>query len=204
MSFDPTNDTRILCSICYSKGQVIEASYVCRDCHNGFCSVHQNDLDESLCQECSPSDEDLQKSSVVETTLIDRNGFRHRGRDLHPVGENYQKRGMAIHEMSSSDLNEHIQKYKIMVKEAEILLEHRRIELSMSQLESLERDEAERRRIRSMKGIKTQSTTGVKIGGKNMGKISTKDASVGSLVDKLKKMGVTAEMLEKAAKKVAN
>lgn len=178
----------------------IESTAVCRVCNRPFCILHQSDLDESVCANCPISTE--AEASIAEQVLPltsegpDGKLVTHKGRDIYPVGAEYTTSAKAIGEMSNEELKEHVVKYRALLKQAELLTDFRRVQLSMASMEVMQREEIERRRLR---GIRQSTTTqSIKIGGIDASKMG--DKTWAAIAAKMKKAGITAEMIQAAIK----
>jgi hypothetical protein len=112
-----------------------------------MCPDGVSPVDPKLCKEClRPQDAELTKSP-----LVDDDGVTHEGAVMVP-GPYFNKTYAArIVEMADDVLANHIDSIKTKVHEAEAMLDRRRVELSMAQVEQEDRANEQRRKLRSVK-----------------------------------------------------
>jgi hypothetical protein len=126
---------------------------ICPTCLWPFCEACGSLLDPTYCHLCLNEPD----AELKEQPLIDRHGDRHEGRLLvHAEGSVYTPPRFAtltktISEMSDPELADYITHYKNLIIQAEKALDFRRIVLGASQLESNQREDAKRRRLRADK-----------------------------------------------------
>jgi hypothetical protein len=122
---------------------------VCIQCREPFCPDHASEIDPNFCKSClHPQSPEIE---ITKEPLIDVDGVQHRGTHLTPSGSGFKSLAARISQMTDPALGQHIQFIRQQVKEAEKVLDYRRIDLSVSQLELDHRDEEVRKKLRGTK-----------------------------------------------------
>jgi len=127
--------------------------FKCPTCLWAFCPDCASTLDPKYCRLCL-SEPDVH---FVEKPLKDEDGVVHEGRELtpDPNARFFQPRFgtlcKTISEMREAELEEYINYYRNLVKQAETALDFRRVVLGSAQLELSQRQDATRRRLRADK-----------------------------------------------------
>jgi hypothetical protein len=126
----------------------------CPTCLWDFCPDCASILDPRYCRLCVSE----ATAELIQEPLIDTEGHTvENGRRLTPAptATYYQPRqgtlARQISEMSDSELEEHIKQYTELVRQAETVLDFRRIHLGSSKMEVTQRDDIKRRRLRADK-----------------------------------------------------
>lgn len=131
---------------------------VCIVCNQPFCSGHASKVDPEFCADClKPED-----ASLNRQPLVDDDGVEHKGAHVEEsgLGKAYKPMMQRISEMTEDQLLGHIQHYKVLVKEAERVLDYRKIALSAAELQLGDLQAIQRRKKSS--GYKVQkSPTGI-------------------------------------------
>jgi hypothetical protein len=120
---------------------------VCPTCHGPFCEQCASILDPIYCKIClnEPG------AQLTFSPLKDSDGETHQGRDIRVSGPSFGTLCKRISDMSSYELEAHIDYYKDLVRQAEKSLDFRRVVLGASQIELAQRKDGERRRLRGIK-----------------------------------------------------
>lgn len=121
---------------------------VCVICKEPFCLEHQSEIEPDSCNICIND----QTVEVKKDPLVDAEGVTHNGSVIHPIGYSYRTLMRRIVEMGDDQLIAHIEHVKKQVKDAELVVNYRRIDLSASQVELEERKVASAKKLR-IKGI---------------------------------------------------
>lgn len=129
---------------------------ICPSCHEPFCKIHSAEIDPAYCIDCLTA----AKVQIDRAPLIDAEGVTHNGVQITVSGPVFKTSAQRISEMDDDQLAIHIDEVKTRIKHWEVALQYARIDLSMAELESEERQEKLRRKLR---GVKV-SATGTKIG----------------------------------------
>ena len=157
---------------------------VCELCHSPICSNHISPYDSGCCAGCIKPE----SIAVKESPLIDDDGVIHKGRVIQPVGITYKTLAKRLIEMTEDELIAHIHHVREQIKEAESVLDYRRIDLSSSTTELEERQIAKRKNLR-IKNVEMISSGGIKIG------ITSSEKRKKALDETAKKLKVVASAL---------
>ena len=125
----------------------------CATCLWDFCPLCASHLDPQYCHLC------LAEPDVhfVQKPLVDEDGVTHEGRELQPdpnarfFQPKFGTLCKTISEMREAELEEYINYYRNLVKQAETALDFRRVVLGSAQLELSQRQDATRRKLRADK-----------------------------------------------------
>jgi hypothetical protein len=170
---------------------------ICIQCRQLFCPDHASVIDPKFCCDCLKPQDAL----VERLPLKDVDGVTHTGALIHPTGPAYKTLTQRISEMTDNQLSLHIQDIRVKVREAETVLDHRRIDLTVSELEEAERGEARRRQLRKSPAIKQVT---VIANGKSADGDTTKTKKLQDTMGKLqmlaKLMGIELRTSEDMAK----
>jgi hypothetical protein len=162
------------------------AWYRCHKCSQLYCLDHASEVDpKHFCLDCLH----VSDTTVESVPLVDAEGVRQQGRLLHPVGNAFTEENKLIAEMDEEELKTFIKMYVVLVREAEQLKTFREITLAHAKHEAFGREIAKIEKLtgeiyfpeRKPKLVKTPKA-----------KASVEE----SLAEKLKKAGVTPEMLQ--------
>jgi hypothetical protein len=125
----------------------------CPTCLWHFCDDCASTLDPQYCHLCL-TEPDVR---FEQKPLVDEDGVTHEGRELvvDPSARFFQPRFgtlcKTISDMREAELEEYIQYYRNLVKQAETALDFRRVVLGSAQLELSQRQDAARRKLRTDK-----------------------------------------------------
>lgn len=186
-----------ICAQCLSEGLgdlAEETTHICRMCGNFYCENHTSEMDSNYCSACTVPP----KLEVVSTPLIDENGTTHQGRHINVTGETWFSQTRIISEMNDEELPKWIDKYKMMVHDAEKVVDYRRTVLSMLEFESGER------RVRRGKNLVYTGRNPNTFGDSKISVRSPKTNGgdkVAGIAAVFKAAGVTKEMLLELLKK---
>ncbi len=162
------------------------AIYRCHKCSLLYCLDHASEVDpQRFCLNCLK----VEDAVIEETPLVDAEGVRHNGRVLRPIGSAFLTEEKMIYEMTEDELKVYITHYKILVREAAQLKEFREINLAQAQHALLD------------KGIKTLVDAGGNVTFPSRPKavpkpVKQKPNVIDTLADRLKRAGITPEMLQ--------
>ena len=112
---------------------------VCKACTRLFCSTHASQLDRSFCVECI----DFSNTRIENKPLVDDEGVTHKGRQLILTGETWMRNRDIIAKMTDVELEAKLTAITQAVREAEMILDFRRI--AKTQLESEKGDRYSRK-----------------------------------------------------------
>lgn len=115
---------------CYACESPLVNETKCRSCGNLFCSSHASQLDRSFCVACI----DFVNTRIESKPLVDDEGVTHKGRQLILTGETWMRNRDVISRMTDIELQAKLTALTVAVREAEMILDFRRI--SKSQVES--------------------------------------------------------------------
>jgi hypothetical protein len=115
---------------CYACESPLVNESKCKSCGNLFCSVHASQLDKSFCSSCI----DFQNTRIENKPLTDQDGVTHKGRHLLLTGEVWMRNRDVISKMTDIELQAKLTALSQAVKEAEMILDFRRI--SKNQVEN--------------------------------------------------------------------
>jgi hypothetical protein len=155
---------------------------VCSACKKAFCYSHRSSLDDSYCSACV----DFQNTRIENKPLVDDEGVTHKGRQLLLTGETWMRNRDIISKMTDIELEAKLTALTQAVREAEMILDFRRI--SKQQVENEKGDRyskklGRRRLIGAMDNVHKSAT---KVAGTENEKVTiAKDAISG-----LKKLGL--------------
>jgi hypothetical protein len=143
--------------VCYSCESLEIYSNGCKSCGRLFCPVHSSQLDSSFCSSCI----DFTNTRIESKPLTDSDGVTHKGRQLILTGETWMRNRDVISRMTDIELEAKLTALKQAVREAEMILDFRRI--SMNQVESEKGDRysrkvGRRRLIGAMDSVHKSST----------------------------------------------
>lgn len=119
------------CHICNSDDSIL----VCNSCKKPFCFTHRSSLDNAYCSACI----DFQNTRIESRPLVDDEGVSHKGRHLILTGETWMRNRDIIAQMTDIELEAKLTALKQAVKEAEMVLDFRRIALNQVQNEKDDR-----------------------------------------------------------------
>lgn len=145
----PTAELELACKMSQTSdclGEPIVGT--CLICREPFCEKHRSDADSDSCMMCT----DFQTIETSRDPLVSEDGVTHAGAVIHPIGYSYRTLMHRIVEMDDVQLEAHIVHVKKQVKEAETVLDYRRIDLSSSQVELEERGVAKAKKLR-LRGV---------------------------------------------------
>lgn len=119
---------------------------LCPICKELFCPDCSATIDPSCCRLClKETDAELHGGP-----LVDQDGVTHEGRLLTP-GPVFGTLAKRVSEMTEYELEQHVERYKGLIKQAETALDFRRVTLAMGQMEQAQRADQQRRRLRGVK-----------------------------------------------------
>lgn len=118
----------------------------CPLCHWPFCPNCQSLIDTQYCHLCLS----VATAELVSSPLVDQDGVTHEGRLLTP-GPIFGTFAKGVSEMSLHELEQHIEKFKHLIKQAEVGLDFYRVGQATMQMEFEQRKEQQRRRLRGVK-----------------------------------------------------
>jgi hypothetical protein len=109
----------------------------CHKCNKLFCIDHASEVDPThYCVDCiTPAD-----CEVIEMPLLDRDGTRHRGKLLRPIGQAFIENNKLISELSEDELRAFISQYQQLLHDAERVTNLYRISLTQATHEALSRE----------------------------------------------------------------
>jgi len=125
-------------SHCYACDEQINIS-VCKACTNLFCENHSSQLDRAFCMACI----DFSNTRIESKPLVDLEGVARRGRQLILTGETWMRNRDIIAKMTDVELEAKLTAITEAVREAEMILDFRRI--AKTQLESEKGDRYSRK-----------------------------------------------------------
>ena len=120
---------------------------VCTKCNEPFCPDHASEIDPTFCKTCLTP----QHIETTKEPLVDDDGVAHNGAVITPIGAAFKTLAQRIFEMSDETLKLHIEAVKVQVKQAETVLDYRRIDLASSEVELEQRQLMERKKLRGVK-----------------------------------------------------
>lgn len=113
------------------------AVYRCHKCARLYCIEHSSEIDPvHYCTECL----DVQACEVIEMPLTDKEGIRHRGRVLRPVGRAFIENNKLISDLSDDELKNFIVQYQRLLHDAESITNLYRISLTQATHTALDRE----------------------------------------------------------------
>ncbi len=118
------------CHICNA-----EDGLICISCHKPFCPQHVSSLDNSYCTVCV----DFSNTKISSTPLVDEDGVTHQGRHIILTGETWMRNRDIIAKMTDVELEVKLLGLKQAVREAEMVLDFRRIALTQVESEKGDR-----------------------------------------------------------------
>ena len=162
-----------ICHICNKE----EGTLTCVSCHKLFCEKCVSSLDRSYCTLCV----DFQNTKITSYPLVDEDGVTHQGRKLILTGESWMRSRDVISRMTDVELEAKLVALKQSVREAEMVLDFRKITLSQVESEKGNRYSKKlgrRRLIGAMDSVhKSSTSSGTKINGSSNPKVEiAKDA----------------------------
>jgi hypothetical protein len=125
-------------SHCYACEEQINIS-VCKACTNLFCSLHSSQLDHAFCTACI----DFSNTRIESKPVVDKEGVSHKVRQLILTGETWMRNRDIIAKMTDVELEAKLTAITQAVREAEMILDFRRI--AKTQLESEKGDRYSRK-----------------------------------------------------------
>ena len=195
----PSEAPTLLCQYAVTAGCSDENIKVCPICHHPFCQEHASRHDPECCSGCLIHEGTL----MTHEPLIDDDGITHKGQVIKPVGFAFRTMITRIAEFDDDQLEAHIEYMKKQVKDAEMVLAYRRIDLAASTVEFEQRGVAKKRNLRRQ-GMDMIANGRLKVGGPTEAKNPAKQKAVQSLVDKMKmiaaSLGIKVETPEELAK----
>lgn len=161
---------------------------VCAICREPFCEKHRSEVDPDSCCICV----DYKSAETERGPLVSDDGVQHNGAIIHPIGYSYRTLMRRIVEMDDNQLEMHIQHVRVQVKQAETVLDYRRIDLSASTVELEERGIAKQKKLRA-KGIETLANGTHAVTMPSPGSTKTieekRAKATASVADQMKKVG---------------
>ena len=125
-------------SHCYACEEQINIT-VCKACGNLFCEAHASQLDRSFCTVCI----DFSNTRIESKPVVDIEGVSHKVRQLILTGETWMRNRDIIAKMTDVELEAKLTAITQAVREAEMILDFRRI--AKTQLESEKGDRYSRK-----------------------------------------------------------
>jgi hypothetical protein len=130
---------------------------ICTACKRPFCYSHKSSLDDAFCAQCV----DFSNTRIENKPLVDDEGVTHKGRQLILTGETWMRNRDIIAKMTDVELEAKLIAITQAVREAEMILDFRRI--AKTQLESEKGDRyskklGRRRLIGAMDSVHKSST----------------------------------------------
>jgi hypothetical protein len=138
------------CFFCVSEGLgdlAVETTMACRMCGNSYCETHASKAEPTFCESCTATP----KLEITEKPLIDEDGVLHNGREISIKGETWFSQCRIISELSEVELPKWVDKYRMMLHDAERAKEYRQIMLSALELEQADRAHTKARALRYVK-----------------------------------------------------
>lgn len=181
---------------CKMTGCAEVAEQICPKCKHPYCPKHASEVDPDFCFTCcTPADIITEKKP-----LVDEDGVTHLGASIAPSGPAFKTLMQRIADMTDETLRAHIRMWQEKVKEAERVLDYRRIALGACQLELEEKEAIARRKL---KGVRV-TTSGQRIAVSASGASGSQDPKAKALAQAMKVMGITdpakaTEFLKKLA-----
>ena len=126
-----TQNSELGCHICGGEPPFS----TCRSCHKPFCHDHASSLDAEFCVRCI----DFQNTRIESKPLVDDEGVTHKGRQLVLTGETWMRNRDIISQMTDVELRAKVTALKQAVKEAEMILDFRRIHVCQAENEEGDR-----------------------------------------------------------------
>lgn len=106
------------CHVCQA-----ETHSVCKACTRAFCDIHTSQLDKTFCAACV----DFSNTRIEVKPLVDEDGVTHKGRKLLLTGETWMRNRDVISKMTDIELEAKLTALTQAVREAEMILDFRRI-----------------------------------------------------------------------------
>lgn len=165
----------------------------CKKCGSDFCITHASEVDPvNYCILCLIPDE----VGLTESPLIDKDGVQHKGRTLTNLGEAYKSTNKLISEMTDVEISGFITMYKVLLHDAERVVDYRRITLASAEHEKYERQVGSLRMVGGTYRFgTTDAPAGVRTKVARTPKANTVDAKAAQVLKSLKALGLTPEML---------
>lgn len=178
---------------CYTCESVVIK--VCKACKNPFCQNHASQLDNTFCSACI----DFSNTRIESKDLVDDEGVKHNGRQLILTGETWMRNRDIISKMTDVELEAKLVAITQAVREAEMVLDFRRI--VKTQLESEKGDRysrklGRRRLIGAMDSVHKNAT---KVSGSPQEKVEIAKDALASL----KKLGLNKDAIANVLLKLA-
>ncbi len=162
------------------------AIYRCHKCGELYCITHASEVDpKHFCTSCLI----VADIGLEAEPLVDEEGVRQQGRLLHPVGHAFTEFNKLLIEMNDEELKTFIQGYIVLVHEAEQLKTFREITLAHAKHEAFDRQIA---KLEKVGGQIVFPARKIHVAKPAKAKASATDI----LIAKLKKAGVTPEILQ--------
>jgi hypothetical protein len=128
------------------------ANKTCPICYWPFCCDCASVLDSQYCHLCMP----VLESELVSSPLVDVDGIQHEGRKI-TLGPTFGTFAKRVSDMNISELEQHVEQYKHLIKQAETALDTRRVQLGMLHMELAQQKDQQRRRLRGVKVARSRT-----------------------------------------------
>lgn len=174
------------CFYCQSEGLgdlAVETTMACRICGNLYCENHASEAEPTFCKNCTATP----KLEITEKPLIDEDGVQHNGREISIKGETWYSQCRIISELSEVELPQWVDKYRMMLHDAERAKEYRQIMLSALELEQADRAHT---KARALRYVKVPTTAAKQAAAK------PRRDKITSVIESLKSAGLTAADLQ--------
>jgi len=113
------------------------AVYRCHKCARLYCIEHSSEIDPvHFCTECL----DVVACEVIEMPLVDKEGVRHKGRILRPVGRAFIENNKLISDLNDEELKDFIVQYQKLLHDAEAITNLYRISLTQATHTALDKE----------------------------------------------------------------
>jgi hypothetical protein len=177
------------CHICLEA----DGPFDCISCHKFYCEAHASPYERTLCAVCV----NFENTKVISSPLVDDENVTHQGRKLLLTGESWMRNRDIIATMTDVELEAKLVALSEAVKEAEMVLDYRKIVRNMVENEKGTRYSKKMSRLRLIKGVGAMHEVG-KANGQTGAAQTTKDA-----LGALKKMGLKPEAIANLLTKLA-
>lgn len=171
---------------------------LCEVCSRAYCVAHESSIDPQTCVECIS----ISNTSVTSEPLVDNKGVTHQGQKIHLVGEAWIRSKDVIARMTDQELRAKLLALQEAVKEAQIVLDYRRITHSWVENELEERTSKKMSRLRLIKNVSHAHELGKDLKGTPS---AEKNKALGDVMKALGAIGLNKEQilqfLAKAAQK---
>jgi hypothetical protein len=172
---------------------------LCEICSRAYCVQHESAIDPSTCVECVQ----IANTSTTSEPLVDAKGVTHAGQKIRLVGEAWIRSKDVIARMTDQELRAKLLALQEAVREAQIVLDYRRITHSWVENELEERSSKKMSRLRLIKNVShTHALTNETLKGTPQ---AEKNKALNDVMKALGNMGLSKEQvlqfLSKAAQK---